>query len=204
MAIGLTSLSGPQLRAFQGFLSHLGGPESTTTTPSLHPIPVIPAQLLWQVNPQQSKLKVPAKDQSERRPCQLDATGHFTAPSRRASWEGAFRGTGNLALADCWTAQATWVSHSRQAWAPRSLWLQVMTPPSHRPKHPIVALQGLRVWQALTHAIECRVCSAQAGSWNMETSLNIAVQDGQVPGRPRTCEHGERSPQPGLRSEAGS
>ena len=40
------------------------------------------------------------------------------------------RGMGHLAplLASFWTQQATWVSHSGQAWVPRGLWLQIMTP----------------------------------------------------------------------------
>ena len=101
------------------------------------------------------------------------------------------------------------MSHSGQAWAPRGLWLQVMTPPlSHRPKHPIVIIlrpQGQRVWQALTLL---RVPGMQGIGWLLEHGdvMVYVARAGwpEVLGRPRTCEHGERSPQPGpARSEAG-
>ena len=80
--------AGPRLPAFQGVLSHLGGPESTTPTrfPPPHPS-VIPTQLLWHVNPQQSELKGASQRPVRKEALPGGCNRSLHRSLRRASWE---------------------------------------------------------------------------------------------------------------------
>ena len=71
-----------------------------TSPPSLHPIPVIPAQLLWQVNPQQSKLKGASQRPVRKETLLAGCNRSLHSSFRRASWEVPSEGQVTWPLAD--------------------------------------------------------------------------------------------------------
>ena len=77
--------AGPWVPAFQGVLSLLGGPESTTPPLSFHPIPQL--FLLWQVRPQHSKLKGASRRPVRKETLPAGCNRLLHSSLRRASWE---------------------------------------------------------------------------------------------------------------------